>query len=147
MNTVVRKFEDTDPHGFPTIDDFEAGKLDPESFDHEAHVYIAWQLLEEDDLPLAAVRFTAALKQITGKLGIESKYHETISWFYMILIAERRALQRRHDWKTFAGANPDLLSGPIRLLEQHYSSDRLWSALAKQQFLLPDRCAQESSHP
>ena len=147
MNAVVCKSENTDSRRFPTIDDFEAGNLDPETFDHEAHVYIAWQLLEEDDLPVAAVRFTAALKRLTEKLNIESKYHETISWFYMVLIAERRALQGRHDWKSFAGANPDLLSGPIRLLEQRYSSERLWSALAKQQFLLPDQCAQESSHP
>jgi hypothetical protein len=143
MNAVVGKFDYANSHRFPAIDDFEAGRLDPESFDHEAHVYIAWQLLEQDDLPVAAVRFTTALKRLTRKLGIEGKYHETISWFYMILIAERRALQARHDWKSFAGVNPDLLSEPIQLLEQHYSSDRLWSALARQQFLLPDLCVQE----
>ena len=56
MNAVVGKFDDADSHRFPAIDDFEAGRLDPESFDHEAHVYIAWQLLEQDDLPVAAVR-------------------------------------------------------------------------------------------
>jgi hypothetical protein len=76
---------------------------------------------------------------LTLSLGIEGKYHETISWFYMALIAERRARQTQTDWSSFAAANPDLISNARELLERHYSAERLWSSLAKQQFLLPDR--------
>jgi hypothetical protein len=130
---------DNPGRAFPGLDEFEAGTLDPEAFDHEAHVYIAWKLLQENTLSVATHRFTTALQKLTRKLGIEGKYHETISWFYMVLIAERRSQQGRPDWSSFARANPDLLSDAKKLLEHYYSSERLWSSLAKQQFLLPDR--------
>jgi hypothetical protein len=37
-------------HAF-TIDAFERGEIDPEAFDHEAHVYMAWLYLERFALP------------------------------------------------------------------------------------------------
>ena len=139
MNAVVRKFEKTDSRRIPTIDDFEAGNLDPETFDHEAHVYIAWQLLEEDDLPVAAVRFTTALKRLTEKLGIGSKYHETISWFYLLIIAERREGKARQDWTAFKAANDDLFRRDGNVLSRYYSKETLASKTARRAFILPDR--------
>jgi hypothetical protein len=76
---------------FPTVQAFESGTLNPEAFDHAAHVYIAWKLLGEDAPVGATARFLGALRRLTVSLGIESRYHETISCFYMTLIAERRA--------------------------------------------------------
>lgn len=123
---------------FPTVEAFESGKLDPEAFDHAAHVYIAWKLLEKQAPAAATMRFIAALKRLTAALGIESKYHETISCFYMALIAERRSGQPAQSWADFADSNPDLLGPPPKLLDRYYSGDRLWSDLARCQFLLPD---------
>ena len=124
---------------YPTSEAYEKGTLDIGDFDHEAHVFVAWKLLEEDAFSTATLRFTSALKRLTRALGAEGKYHETISWFYMSLIAERRSRQPSPGWSAFAEANPELLSAPAVLLENHYSKERLWSGLAKQQFLLPDR--------
>ncbi|MDH3788097.1 MAG: hypothetical protein OES53_05985 [Xanthomonadales bacterium] len=124
---------------FPSLEAFEAGTLDHGAFDHVAHVFIAWRLLEENSLAQATGRFLAALKQLTQKLGIESKYHETISCFYLALIAERRSEMPGLNWETFAQQNPDLLVPAPKLLEKYYSPDRLWSDLARRQFLLPDR--------
>jgi len=139
MSTVSLHQASQFRRAYPGVAEFEAGTLDPEVFDHEAHVYIAWKLLEEDSFPGASWRFTTALKRLTRALGLEDKYHETISGFYLSLIAERRAQQQHSDWVHFADANPDLVSEAKRLLECYYSSERLWSRLAKQQFLLPDR--------
>jgi hypothetical protein len=72
-----------------SIEAFENGSIDPADFDHEAHVHIGWAYLGECELRDAVARFSAALRRLTIKLGIESKYHETITWFFMILIAER----------------------------------------------------------
>ena len=124
---------------FPSVADFESATFDPEAFDHEAHVYIAWSLLQQDTFSVASLRFTSALRKITLKFGIGGKYHETISWFFMTLIAERCSQQKRVYWSSFAKANPDLVSNAMGLLARYYSSERLWSSLAKRQFLLPDR--------
>jgi hypothetical protein len=146
VNTEVSVPAEYARRTFPSVEEFEAGTLDPEAFDHEAHVFIAWKLLQEETLSAACHRFTAALRRLTLSLGIEGKYHETISWFYMALIAERRARQTQTDWGSFAAANPDLISNAKELLERHYSAERLWSSLAKQQFLLPDRVQKDGSN-
>ena len=129
------------------LEEFESAALNPEAFDHPAHVFVAWSLLEQGDLPEATQRFTSALKRLTRQHGIEGKYHETISCFYMALIAERRALQGRQDWPLFSRANPDLLIKSGELLKGYYSTERLQSPLARRQFLLPDRVPDQESAP
>lgn len=142
MNGQAQRSMSPEKAGFPTLEAFESGTLDPRAFDHPAHVYIAWKLLEEHSLARATGKFLASLKQLTVKLGVESKYHETISCFYMVLIAERRCSRPGRTWTEFAANNPDLLGPSVELLKQHYSRDRLWSDLARRQFLLPDRIEQ-----
>lgn len=118
---------------------FEDASIDPDLFDHEAHVYVAWLYLQECELDEALARFCAALKRLTIKLGIESKYHETITWFFMILIAERFTKPDSGDWQSFKRQNADLFATDPSIIKQHYSADRLGSALARTQFFLPDR--------
>lgn len=129
--------------GFPTVEEFENGTLDADAFNHQAHVFMAWKLLGRYPLTEAAMRYTGALKRLTRKLGAEAKYHETISWFYMALIAERCAVAGNASWEIFITSNPDLLQ-PGTVLSGHYSEFRLNSDLARRQFLLPDRCVSES---
>ena len=129
------------------LEEFESARLDPETFDHRAHVFVAWSLLEQAELPEATQRFTTALKRLTRRHGIEGKYHETISCFYMALIAERKAHQAREDWSSFSRANPDLLMKAGELLNSYYSTERLHSPLARRQFLLPDRAPEQNSVP
>ena len=131
-----------DQERFPTVEAFESGTLDPAAFDHQAHVFIAWKLLGKNSPARATSKFLSALKRLTAALGIESKYHETISCFYMTLIAERRTGQAGQTWADFADGNPDLLGPSEVLLAQHYTPDRLWSDLARRQFLLPDKTCQ-----
>jgi hypothetical protein len=131
-----------DEERFPTVEAFESGTLDPEALDHHSHVFIAWKLLEENSLARATTKFLSALKRLTVALGIESKYHETISCFYMTLIAERRIGQAGQTWADFVSSNPDLLGPSVDLLARYYTRERLWSDLARRQFLLPDKTCQ-----
>jgi hypothetical protein len=142
MKGVSDRMTTSDEERFPTVEAFESGTVDPEAFDHQAHVFIAWKLLEDYSLARATTKFLSALKRLTAVLGIESKYHETISCFYMTLIAERRTGQAGQTWADFADSNPDLLGPSVVLLERHYTPDRLWSDLARRQFLLPDKTCQ-----
>ncbi len=119
------------------IADFERGDVDAEQFDHEAHVFVAWSYLQKYQLQESIARFCKALRKLTKKLGVESKYHETISWFFMILIAERKAASE--DWQAFRRRNADLFATQPSIISAYYSSERLGSLLARTQFVMPDR--------
>lgn len=138
MSTAATPVVRSNAQALPALPDFESATLDPEIFDHEAHVYVAWELLGQDSFLDASVRFTSALRKLTRTLGIEDKYHETISWFFMALIAERRAAMADAGWERFKAANPDLFSNAKGLLGRYYSEERLFSKLAREQFILPD---------
>ncbi|MFQ5546821.1 MAG: tetratricopeptide repeat protein [Woeseia sp.] len=122
-----------------SIGGFESGSIDPGNFDHEAHVYVGWLYLQQNDVEQAIDKFTAALKRLTRKLGVESKYHDTITKFYLILIAERLSSSKSDDWQSFKRDNPDVFATQPSVIDRYYSSEKLGSPLARRQFVLPDR--------
>jgi len=119
----------------------ETGDIDPQLFDHEAHVYAGWLYLREFPLAEAIARFTAALQRLTARLGVPEKYHETVSWFFLLLIAERRALSATDGWSDFRSNNDDLFRRNNNVLARYYSDELVGSDLARRRFLLPDRLA------
>lgn len=122
-----------------SIAGFEAGTVDIESFDHAGHVYVAWLYLAEYPLADAIGRFTAALRRLTIQVGVPDKYHETISWFLMLQIAERVTAPAARDWFSFRRNNDDLFSRALDVLRRYYSDELLWSERARTSFALPDR--------
>jgi len=126
-------------HPVVSIEAFENASLDAEAFDHEAHVYVAWQYLEQWSLIEATDRFCKAIRRLTIKLGAETKYHETITCFFMQLVNERRQADVQAGWLPFRAKNIDLISDAGKTLARYYSKELLGSDLARQQYLLPDR--------
>lgn len=124
-----------------TIAALEDGRVDAAAFDHEAHAYVAWLYLEEMPLLDAIDRFSRALQRLTVKLGVPDKYHATITWFFMLLIAERRKRDPDCDWFAFHRNNSDLFSRDVSIINRYYSSELLASDRAKQSFALPDKLA------
>jgi len=120
-----------------TITDFEAGRVDPEFFDHEAHVYVAWLYVRRFPLAEAISRFDGALRRLTDGLGVPGKYHATITWMFLVLIAER--CHDGEDWPAFRARNADLVASGRTALGRYYTDTRLFSDLARRQFILPDR--------
>jgi len=123
-----------------TVDAFENGMIDPDTFDHEAHVYIAWLYLERFPLLEAIAKFDEALRRLTASLDIPGKYHATITWFFMLLIAERRNNGPDSDWVRFRRDNDDLVSDG-GILQRYYDSETLASDRARLTFVLPNRLA------
>jgi N-formylglutamate deformylase len=126
-------------HPAVSIDAFENATLDAEAFDHESHVHVAWLYLEQWPLIEATDRFCKAIHRLTIKLGAETKYHETITCFFMQLINERRQADAQAGWLPFRSKNIDLISDAGKTLARYYSKELLGSDLARQQYLLPDR--------
>lgn len=91
-----------------TIERFESGDIDPARFDHEAHIYVAWLYLSSLPREQAIARFDEALQRLTRRIGAAARYNATITWLFLLLIAERR--RDDEDWPTFRLRNDDLFS-------------------------------------
>jgi hypothetical protein len=128
-----------DRHIEEVLESFENATLDPEGFDHEAHILVGWRYLQDLSLVDAITRFTSAIGRLTRKLGVPNKYHETITWFYLIKIAERCRGMAAADWPAFKAANPDLFASNPSLVERYYSEALLSSETARHTFVFPDR--------
>lgn len=113
--------------------------LPADAFHHQQHVQVAWMFVRRYGMPQALAEFTAALKRFAAAKGAHGLYHQTITWAFLLLIAERQARQPADGWEAFAAANPDLLSWKPSILERYYSREVLTSELARQTFLFPDR--------
>lgn len=121
-----------------SIEAFEAADIDGDDFNHEGHIYVAWLYLNRYSLADALARFTCALQHLTVELGVPEKYHATVSWLMMLLIAERRSGD--NDWPSFRRRNDDLFVDALTILRRYYTEDLLWSDRARTSFVLPDRC-------
>ena len=122
-----------------SIEEFEASNIDPERFDHEAHVYVGWLFVREYELSEAIAKFDAGLKRLVIALGAESKYHATLTWFFLLLIAER--VEANEPWQAFRQRNTDLVNNSKELLSRYYSEGHLFSERAREHFVLPDKLA------
>lgn len=122
-----------------SIASFESGRIDAAAFDHEAHVYMAWLYVREYPLAEAIGRYSAALRRLTASLGVPGKYHATITWFFLLLIAERGAADPDTGWEAFRAANADLLRRDDDIVRRYYSGQLLATRRARETFVLPDR--------
>ena len=127
------------PYPLVSIETLENATVDADAFDHESHVYAAWLYLEEWPLREATQRFCDAIRRLTVKLGAQTKYHETITCFFMQLINERRLATAESNWLQFRANNSDLVGDAGKTLRRYYSQELLNSDLARQHYLLPDR--------
>jgi hypothetical protein len=113
---------------------FETGTL--AEFRHRDHVRVGFAMLARDgDLAAAALAFRAGLRRLAGDSG---KYHETITWAYLVLIAERMHDKRYASSEALLAAHPDLLDHRGGALAQHYDVAAITaSPLARTVFVLP----------
>ena len=119
---------------------FEAGTLPEDLFHHRDHVRAGWLFLQEESPASALERFGSALRRFAARLGKADRYHETITWAYLLLINERmERFGRGRSWPEFAEANADLLTWRDPVLRNYYRDETLQSDLARKVFVLPDR--------
>jgi hypothetical protein len=122
----------------PTLTAFESLDFDVATFNHECHVAVAWRYLQQYDLLDAISRYRDTLRRLTVRIGVPDKYHETITWFYLIAVAEGATGEARDDWFVFRDRNPALFQREPSIVRRFYSADRLGSDVARQHFVLPD---------
>lgn len=121
------------------FDSFVDTSLRADQFHHRQHVQVAWLFVLKYGMPGALGEFSAAIKRFADAKGATGLYHETITWAFLLLIAERQARNPADDWPAFEAANPDLLVWKPSILGRYYSKELLASDLARRTFLMPDR--------
>jgi hypothetical protein len=120
------------------LDSFIDTSLPADQFHHQQHVEVAWLFVRQHGMPDALREFTTAIKRFADAKGATGLYHETITWAFLLLIAERDARHPDGTWEAFASANNDLLVWKPSILERYYSKELLGSDLARRTFLMPD---------
>lgn len=119
--------------------------LPPELLGHPEHVRLAYLFLRRHpDFGDAAVAFRAALRRYVTAIGRADRYHETLTWAYLALIAERIAQegQGERDSLQFVARWPELIDHRGGALAAAYDVAEITaSPLARRVFVLPGRGA------
>lgn len=124
----------------PLVLAFESGTIEPSTFRHREHLYVAWCYLRALPLEEALARYVRHLRCLTTALGAPGKFHATITWGYLILLDQAmQDVEVRDDLDALLARNPSLLEPPARALASHYAADELESVAARQRFVLPRR--------
>jgi hypothetical protein len=120
-------------------DEFASALADrpPGRFGHADHLYVAWRLLRDHGRIRGAELFTDGLRSLTEEHGQAAKYHETLTAFWLRLVAHcSRRRAELDDFEAFLEAFPLLRDSSIA--RRHWSEDVLWSDRARGCWVAPD---------
>ena len=115
----------------------ERGEVANGGFHHLSHLHVAWVYLAESScVEEAAAKMRNTLQRFAASAGKSEKYHETITLFWVHLLARLRAVRSRESLKQIVQANPRLLEKNFPLA--YYSPERLFSDKARSSWIEPD---------
>ena len=92
------------------FDRFVDTTLPADQFHHQQHVQVAWLFVRKHGMPAALSEFSMAIKRFADAKGATGLYHETITWAFLLLIADRQARRPAETWPLFEAAirSPDV---------------------------------------
>jgi hypothetical protein len=119
---------------------FEARSLAPADYHHREHLRIAFAMLRGADLGEAAVRFRRAMRAYAQAIGAAGKYHETLTWAYLVLVHARMQGAAHTSSLGLLADHPELLDHRTGALARHYDVQAITaSPFARRVFVLPER--------
>src|SRR6266705_87727 len=115
----------------------ERGEVANASFHHLSHLHVAWVYLAESScVEEAATKMRNTLQRFAASAGKSEKYHETITLFWVHLLAGLCGIGSRESLKQIVQANPRLLEKNFPLA--YYSPEQLFSDNARTSWVEPD---------
>ena len=115
----------------------ERGEVANKSFHHLSHLHVAWVYLAESScVEEAAAKMRNTVQRFAASAGKSEKYYETITLFWVHLLAGMRAVGSRESLQQIVRANPRLLEKNFPLA--YYSPERLFSDKARSSWVEPD---------
>jgi hypothetical protein len=120
---------------------FEALELRQDEFGHREHLRLAFATLAASpDLAVAATRLRVALRRFAAAHGAAGKYHETITWAYLAMVAERMYGRDYASADALLADHSDLLDHRSGALARCYDVAAVTaSPVARAVFVLPRR--------
>lgn len=116
---------------------FERGEIANQDFHHQSHLHVAWVYLNESSsADQAAQKMAATLRRFAAANGHPEKYHQTITRFWIDLLAHLRASHPGKDLSDILHVHPQLLEKNFTL--DYYSRERLFSDRARIEWVEPD---------
>lgn len=117
------------------LEAFESGGLS--EFHHRDHIRMAWLYLMRFGFEDGSKRITDGIKHFAAAHHQTRLYHETITWFWILLL---RHIRENHpeimDFDSLIAKFPFLCNG--RSIFQHYTREILESDRARHEWCPPD---------
>jgi hypothetical protein len=115
----------------------ERGEIVNEDFHHASHLHVAWVYLSESSsVNEAAGKMRDTLRRFASSAGKLEKYHETITLFWVHLLARAHPAPAGKTLEEIVHANPRLLEKDFPLA--YYSREWLFSDGARASWVEPD---------
>jgi len=116
---------------------FEACAVAPSSFNHHAHLRLAYVYIVEHGPTGAQERMRSALLSFIRANGVPaSKFHETLTRAWVLAVRHFMNRAPSASFAEFAANSQPLLDSNVMLT--HYTAETLFSAHARAQFVEPD---------
>lgn len=117
---------------------FEKATLDPKLFDHEAHLRLAYLLINISNIDIAIDKTCEQILTYATSLGASNKYNKTVTVAAVKAVYHFMLKSESDNFKDFIAEFPRLKLNFKGLLAQHYNIDVFNSEIAKSSFLEPD---------
>jgi len=129
------------PPGVTAADDrflaaFTAGEIANQDFHHRDHLRLAWIQIRRLGLPHALEAVTAAIRQFAAGHGHGDRYHETMTRFWLLVVAMGISRHPTLAFDELLAAEPHLVDK--NLPYRHWSRERMGSEDARQRWVEPD---------
>ncbi len=115
---------------------FTAGEIANQDFHHRDHLRLAWIQIRRLGLARALEAVTAAIRQFAAGHGHGDRYHETMTRFWLLVVAMGISRHPTLAFDELLAAEPHLLDK--NLPYRHWSRERMGSEDARQRWLEPD---------
>ena len=117
---------------------FKNCTLDPELFNHEAHLRLAWIYIDKYGVDTAIENICTQLKDYVKHLGAESKYNATVTIAAIRAVYHFKLKSASNNFRDLIKEFPRLKYSFKALLECHYKTDIFNSEVAKKTYLEPE---------
>ncbi|WP_437368575.1 hypothetical protein [Maribacter litoralis] len=117
---------------------FKRGILNPEIFDHESHLRLAWLHINKYGVKKAEEHIHDQLFAYVSHLGAGHKYNKTLTIASVKAVYHFMLRSKSDTFKNFILEFPRLKHNFKNLLNAHYGFDIFNSDSAKKEFLEPD---------
>ncbi len=117
---------------------FESGTLNPQLFDHEAHIKLAWVYLNRYGEKEAIAKTCEGIRNFDRLHGDGTKYHATLTIAAVKAVHHFKRKSKATTFEGFIKEFPRLKTSFKSLLGQHYGIDIISDKKAKTEFVEPD---------